>query len=293
VEHQLWTAILPHLIRLDQTPRPTRHTYSDSDILAVYLWAVLHDRTQAWACDARNWPIHRRRRPLPSESTLSKRLRTPSVLALFAALFATLTTPSGSGVFWMMDGKPLPVSGVSGDTSATWGRGAGGLACGYKLHAILNIRGEVAACEVAPMNVDERVVAQRLLGAADLWGYVVADANYDSNRLHDCCDALGNRQLITPRRYARTAKSTGHRPQSAGRLRCLALWAQPAPRWIDGLLHARGEIERRFGTLVCTAGGLGPLPAWVRTLPRVDRWVRAKLLIHTLRRRLPTTTYDP
>ena len=135
-------------------------------------------------------------------------------------------------------------------------------------------------------------MAQRLFAAARLQGYIVADANYDSNRLHDCCDAAGERQLITPRRYARTAKSTGHRPRSAGRLRCLELWGQPAPRWIDGLLHARGEIERRFGTLVCTAGSLGPLPAWVRTLPRVDRWVRAKLLIHALPRRLPTTTYE-
>jgi hypothetical protein len=292
VEHQLWTAIVAHLIRLDQTPRPARHTYSDGDILAVYLWAVLHDRPQAWACDRRNWPIHRRRRPLPSESTLSKRLRTPSVATLFAALFGVLTAPSGPGVFWMMDGKPLPVSGVSGDADAAWGRGAGGLACGYKLHALLNIRGEVAACEVTPMNVDERVVAQRLLAAADLSGYIVADANYDSNRLHDCCDAAGNRQLITPRRYARTARSTGHRRQSAGRLRCLELWGQPPPRLIDGLLHGRGQIERQFGTLVCSAGGLGSLPAWVRTLPRVDRWVRAKLLSHALRQRLRTTTYN-
>jgi len=292
VEHQLWTAIVPLLVRLDQTPRPARHTYRDSDILAVYLWAVLHDRTQAWACDRRNWPIHRRGRPLPSESTLSKRLRTPSVAALLAALFTAMTAPPAPGVFWMMDGKPLPVSGVSGDAGAAWGRGAGGLACGYKLHAILNVRGEVAACEVAPMNVDERVVAGRLLAAARLQGYVVADANYDSNRLHDCCDAAGDRQLITPRRYARTARGTGHRVQSAGRLRCLELWGRPAPRWVDGLLHARGEIERRFGTLVCTAGGLGPLPAWVRTLPRVDRWVRAKLLILALRRRLRTTTCD-
>lgn len=292
MEHQLWTAILPHLVRLDQTPRPTRHTYSDGDILAVYLWAVLHDRTQAWACDRHNWPIHRRRRPLPSESTLSKRLRTPSVVALLAALFTTLTAPAGPGVFWMMDGKPLPVSGVSGDAGATWGRGAGGLACGYKLHVILDTPGDIAACEVTPMNVDERVVAQRLLAAAQLQGYIVADANYDSNRLHDCCDAAGGRQLITPRRYARTARGTGHRVQSAGRLRCLELWGQPAPRWIDGLLEGRREIERRFGTLVCTAGGLGPLPSWVRTLSRVDRWVRAKLLIHALRRRLHTTTYD-
>jgi hypothetical protein len=290
MEHQLWSAILPHLIPLDQTPRPTRHTYSDSDIVAVYLWAVLHDRPQGWACDPRNWPIHRRRRRLPSASALSKRLQTPSVIALLLALFASLASPSTPGVFWVMDGKPLPVSGVSGDAQATCGRAAGGLARGYKLHVIVNIRGEIAACEVTPMNVDERVVAERLLAAASIQGYVAADANYDSNPLHACCDAAGNRQLITPRRYARTAKSTGHRPQTAGRRRCLDLWSQPEPRFIDGLLHTRDEIERRFGNLSCCAGGLGPLPAWIRTLPRVDRWVRAKLLLHAVRRRLKTAT---
>jgi hypothetical protein len=289
MEHQLWSAIVPHLLALDQTPRPTRHTFLDRDIVAVYLWAVLHDRPQAWACDARNWPIHRRRR-LPSASTLSKRLRTPSVGALLLALFALFAAPQTPGVFWVMDGKPLPVSGVSGDAQAVCGRAAGGLARGYKLHVIMTIHGEIAACEVAPMNVDERVVAQRLLAAADIQGYIVADANYDSNPLHADCDTRGNRQLITPRRYARTAQSTGHRPQSAGRQRCLDLWSQPEPRFIDGLLHTRDEIERRFGNLSGCAGGLAPLPAWVRTLPRVNRWVHAKLLLHAVRRQLKTTT---
>jgi hypothetical protein len=35
-----------------------------------------------------------------------------------------------------IDGKALPVGGPSKDADATWGRGAGGLAKGYKLHAI-------------------------------------------------------------------------------------------------------------------------------------------------------------
>ena len=292
MEHQLWSAILPHLAALDQTPRPTRHTYSDRDIVAVYLWAVLHDRPQAWACEAPNWPIHRRRRRLPSASSLSKRLRTPSVCALLVALFDALAAPQTTGVFWVMDGKPLPISGVSGDVQAVCGRAAGGMARGYKLHVIMNIHGEIAACEVTAMNVDERVVAERLLAAADIQGYIAADANYDSNPLHADCDATGNRQLITPRRYARTARSTGHRRQTAGRQRCLVLWKQPEPRFIDGLLLGRDEIERRFGNLTSCAGGLGPLPAWVRTLPRVDRWVRAKILLNAVRRQLRTTTCD-
>ena len=49
------------------------------------------------------------------------------------------------------------------------------------------------------------------------------------------------------------------------------------------VLKARDEIERVFGVLTCTAGGLAPLPAWVRTLPRVRRWVGAKIILYNAR----------
>ena len=55
---------------------------------------------------------------------------------------------------------------------------------------------------------------------------------------------------------------------------------------VDGqppLYHLRREVERYFGQLTCFGGGLGPLPAWVRRLPRVQRWVTAKLIIYHAR----------
>ncbi|MGL4421892.1 MAG: transposase [Gemmataceae bacterium] len=290
MEHQLCLSILAHLVAHDKTPRRTRHDHPDWRILAVYLWAVVHDRPTLWACDRINSPIHRRRHPLPSPATICKRLRTASVAALLDTVFDQFTRPTEAGVFWILDGKPLPISGISGDREGRCGRSAGGMDRGYKLHVILNIHGEIAACEVQPMNVDERVVAARLLTTPHIQGYVSADANFDSNKLHAICDAIGNLRLITPRRYAKTAQGTGHRKQSAGRQECLKRLDHPYPAFTEDLLRARGQIERDFGNMTNWGGGLGPLPSWVRTLDRVNRWVRCKLLFTAARRHAKTTT---
>ena len=45
----------------------------------------------------------------------------------------------------------------------------------------------------------------------------------------------------------------------------------------------RREIECLFGNCTSFGGGLAPLPAWVRRLRRVKRWVWAKLLINAVR----------
>src|SRR5262249_32101863 len=236
MEHQLWTLIVALLPPLDKTPRPTRHDYRDADILRVYFWAVLHDRPTSWACRRENWPIHLRRRAPPADSTMSVRLRPPSVRAMLAALGRRITAPREPGVYWLLDGKPLVIGGSSGDGEGRCGRAVNGMARGYKLHAILNPQGDVAACEVTAMNVDERGVAARLIPAAGPRASLLADANYDANPLHAVAARLGDLQLIPPRRYAATAVGTGHRRQTAGRRRCLDLWGQPAPRYIDGLL---------------------------------------------------------
>jgi hypothetical protein len=60
------------------------------------------------------------------------------------------------------------------------------------------------------------------------------------------------------------------------------------------LYQARGQIERLYGSAVSFAGGLGPLPAWVRGRDRVRTWVWAKLLINAVRlRRLATAPPKP
>jgi hypothetical protein len=127
---------------------------------------------------------------------MSRRLRSPSVVALLDALERRVVAPKEPGLFWVIDGKPLPIGGCSKDRQAGYGRAAGGKAKGYKLHAVISAGG-IAAWRIAPMSKDERVMAARLLRAAPVQGYLVADSNYDSNPLHAACDRLGELQLIT------------------------------------------------------------------------------------------------
>src|SRR5262245_41054371 len=284
MEHQLWKVIVALLATLGNKRPQARLTYSDRRIVAVYYWAVVHDRPTGWACCPQNWPIHLRRQPLPSPSRMSRRLRSPSVVALLGESDRRVLAPTAPGLFWMIDGKPLPIGGCSKDKQAGYGKAAGGKAKGYKVHALVGSDGSVAGWRVAPMNKDERVMAGRLLRAAppEVGGYVVGDANYDSNKLPWACDARGDLQLVTPRRYG-PGNGTGHRKQTPGRLRSIALTESPFPAFANQLRRDRSEIERRFANLTNWGGGLACLPAWVRTHRRVRRWVQAKLTLTRLK----------
>ena len=292
MEHQLWKAIVAVLVSLDTPSVPTRFDFSDEDIVKTYYWSVVCDRPTSWACQKKHWPLHLRKGLLPSPATMSRRLRSPSVIALLKALERRVVAPREAGLFWMIDGKPLPIGGCSKDRQAGYGKAAGGKAKGYKLHALVGSDGSVAAWRVAPMNKDERVMAERLLKAAppDVLGYLQADANYDSNPVHGICDERGNLQLVTPRRYG-PGKGTGHRKQTAGRLRSMAIVESPFPAFGNQLRKDRSEIERRFGNLTNWGGGLTCLPAWVRTHRRVQRWVQAKLVLTRLKREIDSRTY--
>ena len=50
--------------------------FPDRWILPVYFRAVLHDRPTRWACDPANWPSDLAPARLPSQPTMSRRLRT-------------------------------------------------------------------------------------------------------------------------------------------------------------------------------------------------------------------------
>ena len=293
MEHQLWKAIVATLASLGKPRFDPREDYTDHDIVKVWYWAVIHDRPVSWACQRRNWPGPLRRHPLPSDTAMSRRLRTPAVRDLLAALETRVVAPTAPGLYWMIDGKPLPISNCSKDRQAGYGRAVGGKAKGYKLHALVNPHGQIAGWRIAPMNTDERVMAGRLLKAApaEVQGYVVADTNYDSNRLHAVCEGrpAGRLQLVTPRRYG-PGKGHGHRKQTAGRLRSKELLENPAPHFGTRLMRDRAQIERQFGQAVCWGGGLTCLPAWVRTHRRVHRWVQAKLVLTALKRQLPERT---
>jgi len=290
MEHQLWKEILAVLSHFGKYTRRGSETYSDVDIVKTWFWAVLHDRPVSWACARKNWPIHDRVWRKPSPSRMSRRLRTDRVHRLLQRIEQELLVPQGRGLVWMMDGKPLVISGCSKDRQAGYGRAAGGKSKGYKIHSLIGAQGEIAAWRVAPMNKDERVMAGRLLRTADIQGYVLADSNFDSNKLHALCTARGNLQLVSPRRYG-PQRGHGHRQQTAARLRCKALLENPDARFGHALYAQRESIERYYGSLTNWGGGLTHLPPWIRTHRRVHRWVQAKLILNALRQRLRTTTY--
>lgn len=289
MEHQLWKEILCVLRSINKPAKGARDLYSDEEIVRVWLWAVLHDRPVSWACQRQNWPVHERRRKLPSPSRVSRRLRSSQVRWLLEELEARVLRPQNVGeLLWMMDGKPLLIGGSSKDRQSGVARRVGR---GYKLHALLDSQGGVAAWRVAPLNKDEKTMARRMLRTASLQGYLVADGNYDSNRLHEACEERGNLQLITPHRASRKGRRRSYR-QSSGRLRSLALQESPQPEFVQSLLRSRDNIERYFGRLSSWGGGLTHLPPWIRTHRRVHRWVQGKLILTALRRRLLTETYD-
>lgn len=140
------------------------------------------------------------------------------------------------------------------------------------------------------MSKDKRVMAGRLLRSTLLQGYLVADSNYDSNRLHAIGDRLGNLQMVVPRRYG-PERGYGHKRQIPGRLRSTEILEGPFPGFGRQMKLARTEIERRFGHLTNWGGGLNGLPAWVRTHRRVHRWVQAKLVLTALKKLDSTSTY--
>jgi hypothetical protein len=290
MEHQLWLSIVAVLATFNKSRNPTRYAFGDEDIVKVHYWSVIHDRPVRWACNPKHWPLCHRRKTLPSPSTMSRRLRTQSVRTLLTALEQRVVAPQRPGLFWMIDGKPLPIGGCSKDRQAGYGRAANCMAKGYKIHAIVDSEGAIASWRVAPMNKDERVMAKRLLRTAPIQGYVVGDTNYDSNNVHQVCATRDQLQLVTRRRHGAN-HGTGHKKQTAGRLRSIQLTENPFPAFADQLLRDRSNIERRFAHATNWGGGLTCLPPWVRTHRRVHRWVQAKLVLTALKRSRRIRTY--
>jgi len=291
MERQLWKKIVSVLNEICKLKGNGVFTFSDSVIVKVWIWAVLHDRPISWACQRCNWTIWERHMKLPSNTTMSRRLRSKRVLVLLEKLEERVMRSDEDGsLFWMIDGKPLVISGCSKDKQAGYGRATGGKAKGYKMHVIVGGNGTVPAWRLAPMNKDERVMAARMLKNVDISGYLLADGNYDSNKLHQQCEDKGNLQLVSPRRGGSKTR-LGHRKQTKGRLRSKAILEDKPTTFGEQLMINRVAIERFFGNLTNCATGLISLPAWVRTHRRVHRWVQAKMIIYAMKHIAPKTTY--
>lgn len=281
MDRELWATLSHAMFDVARSfPKSPRETYSTHDVLRVYLWAVLHDRPVSWACQPRHWSRETRPAQLPDQSTMSRRLRLPAVAEFLDKLARRVAGRAPAGWLKLLDGKPLTVPRHSTDPDATCGRGIGGMAKGYKLHAIWAGGAMPVAWAVEPLNVQEVRVAHRLISGLSDEGYLLADSNFDCNGLYDQAGCHGH-QLIAPRQ--RPGAGLGHHPHSPHRLRSLHLLEQAPSEFGRSLLAHRRQIERDFAGLVSFGGGLQCLPSWVRTLPRVRLFVHAKLIINAAR----------
>jgi hypothetical protein len=276
MEGELWKIVVPIIYQIGQQWNNKYKQYSDSFIVEIYLWAVLHDRSVSWACVPTNWPDDQRWEQRPSRSRMSERLASESVRQFLRELELRLRSRSEMGWCKWIDGLPLPVGGSTEDPDARCGRGAGLMAKGYKLHAICDSRGGIDAWQVTSLNVNEQVAARSLVPQLEGSGYIVGDGQYDSNYLYDLAGQYGF-QLVAPHRKDTKLGHVRHSPYRLTGRRLLE------GHFGQALLHNRAGIDRFFGNMGGFAGGLGPLPHWVRRLHRVRLWVQGKIILNAAR----------
>ena len=85
MERELWKMVVAEVRKVKGRSDP-RWTFSVEDVVLTYFWAVLCDRPVSWACRRCSWPVGAWRRPLPTPSTMSRRLRTAAVLEQIEAI---------------------------------------------------------------------------------------------------------------------------------------------------------------------------------------------------------------
>lgn len=265
--------------------RHKRDQHSTALVVRVHTWAALHDRPVSWACRAKNWTPRTRPEALPDQSTMSRRVRRPDFEAFQRRVGARMNGKPGPALSKAVDGKPLELPNHTTDRDATWSRGVGRTAVGYKLHAVFSGNPMPDAFAVTTLNACEKRMAARMVKRLAGGGYLLGDAHYDASWLFDYCHHHGH-QLVCPR--ARPGTGIGHHYVSPHRLRAVEMLEPPAAVNAFGprLYDRRTDIERDFSGLACPGGGLAALPPWVRRIWRVRPWVIAKLLINAARIRL-------
>jgi transposase len=289
MDERLWRLIRRTIRSVERSlPHPARRRpFGDELIVKMYFWSVAHDRPLCWACSRESYGRHMHPKRIPSVSQFCKRLKTRRVEAIIDGVNRRLAGRDAPAQEVFIDGKALPISESSRDPDARTGRGNGRFSRGYKMHALGDARGKIRAFLVRPMNEGEPPIAREHLVRHISGGAIVlADGNYDGAELYSAVGARGA-TLFTPQKKNRRTERA-YRRTCPERRAAMDLWTHEPARALR-LYRRRAQIERIFGTLTCVGGGLGPLPAWVRRLERVTRWVTAKVALHNARVTLRTT----
>ncbi len=294
MDRELWTLVFDVVKRaaaeIGWGGGRRRPVYANWLIVAMYVWSVAHDRPLSWACRRGSYGGLFRPRKLPSISQFTRRIRSDDCQRILQLVHDQFAQRGVMTELVYIDGKAQVVSPVSKDRDAKRGKISGGFARGYKLHAAVNGNRRIVVWSVTGLNEDEKTVARQALlpqlPPLTPDGLVLADSNYDSSPLHEHSSEPLGLWLVHPLRNQQQTSGV-HRPRklrqmAVSRRELVRLWERH-PELMRFTHKARQEIERVFGVLTCTAGGLAGLPAWVRSLARVRRWVGVKIILYNAR----------
>lgn len=292
MDREQWKIVLAAVKRASRQVarilRPKRLRFADWLIVALFLWAVAHDRPQSWACDRSHYSRVFRPRKLPSISQFNRRLNGPRTYLILQQVHGELGGEVTATALSYLDGKPLVVGVASKDPEARRGHVMGGFAKGYKLHAWMTEDRRIPLWCVMPLNVGEVPVAEVLVQQVPELSersLVLTDQNYDASDLHKELDARGGRLLLVPKgspggeRHPVTLRHMG-----PARRELLVVQAKH-PGLLRQVHRHRVNAEGILGNLCGYGGGLSPLPPWVRRLYRVRRWVGGKIILYHARLR--------
>ena len=139
-----------------------------------------------------------------------------------------------------------------------------------------------------PLNEHEMPVARRMLASMPTGWFgprsvALADGTYDGHALHRDVDALGGRLVTNLRGKASHPVTLWQMGTARRELLKLDRTARPLVRMVA---RHRNDVEVTFSSLTSYDGGPGPLRAFVRRLPRVTRWVGAKIILYHTRLQL-------
>lgn len=284
MDRDQWTIVYTSIKRnAKRLKRDAKLTFSDLLIVAMYVWSVANDRPMCWACNRSNYKHFFRPRKLPSVSQFTRRVKSVRTQQLLLWVHEELADTDSPVALQFIDGKPLVVGVASRDPDAKKGKVMGGFARGYKVHPLMTAEGKIPVFSVTSLNKHEMHVAAHLLPYAPRMSegsLLMADGNYDAADFHKLVESRGGRLLTRPR--GRAKHEVTRRQMGAARRQCNDFWDNSPALMHDAYRH-RVRAEGILSALTSYGGGLGPLPAFVRRLPRVTRWVGTKIILYHAR----------
>jgi hypothetical protein len=281
------TAAVDRVIRRMERPG-RRPRYSDRLIVLMYIWCAWQNKCLSWACDRLHYNTLFRPRQLPSISQFTRRVKSDVCHYILQKVHDDLQGGSVCLPLSFIDAMPLTVSPVSKDPEAKRGHITGGFAKGYKLHAIVNENGRIVIWCVCPLNIDEKTVAAELFTRADTAGLgelSLGDTAYDAAPLYKINTAR-NHTLLAPVRGQKFVSAQGRtekklRAMGPARREAVNIWEHHEPL-ANFIMEERKQIEGVFSVLNVVLG-VGRLPAFIRRLSRVIRWIGTKVILYHAR----------